>query len=613
MNIFEKIKNIFKINSLSKNNTSIDDKFTRNNDLIVKKLIEYIPAMMITNLSTLLLISVDGIVVGHFIGEEALSSVSVFYPVNLALSVITLLLSIGISTSISTAIGAHNYEKLTYVKNASKFLVGVSFILISVLQIPIVLFLLKSLNMEKDLYDMTLEYGIGIMILSPFGLISTIGVYLLQVLGKVKVLMRLSIMESIINLIFDILFVGVFRMGTIGAGFGTAVAGIIRSIITIIYILKATDLIKTEHNKFRVEDIKGILSVGMPESVYSLMQAFQNYFFIKIVLEAFGTYGGTIKGVCSFCYNITNIFIMGIVASMRPLLGFFEGAKDTSGIKGVMKIGSRLMIIIVSIVTIIIIAFPKVFYYSHGVDDFTSEAIPSLRLYALYFLPQGLNAIHRLYLTIKKDSKFLSISTMFSYLFLPIFAYAFYILFFPSAIWLSSLAVALIVFSLYYTRRIYFEKNSVFDDLEMDEKTKKEILKSKNIDYDKYKKLVDERILYMSVKPEDAIEASRFIRRYAIEKKFSERIANRMSLCMEEMVNYVVSSQKNKDVSNQIIVRFKEDSGVFMMFDDGKNISFDDDKVYQELTIDNYDLLKKISKSYSYQYILNMNYTIFNF
>ena len=113
----------------------------------------------------------------------------------------------------------------------------------------------------------------------------------------------------------------------------------------------------------------------------------------------------------------------------------------------------------------------------------------------------------------------------------------------------------------------------------------------------------------MSVKPEDAIEASRFIRRYAIEKKFSERIANRMSLCMEEMVNYVVSSQKNKDVSNQIIVRFKEDSGVFMMFDDGKNISLDDDKVYQELTIDNYDLLKKISKSYSYQYILNMNYT----
>lgn len=81
---------------------------------------------------------------------------------------------------------------------------------------------------------------------------------------------------------------------------------------------------------------------------------------------------------------------------------------------------------------------------------------------------------------------------------------------------------------------------------------------------------------------------------------------------MEEMVNYVVISQKKKNVSNQIVIRFKPNSGVFMMLDDDENISLDNNKEYEELTIDNYDILKKIAKSYSYQYILNMNYTIFN-
>lgn len=67
-----------------------------------------------------------------------------------------------------------------------------------------------------------------------------------------------------------------------------------------------------------------------------------------------------------------------------------------------------------------------------------------------------------------------------------------------------------------------------------------------------------------------------------MEKNFSERVAYRMSLCMEEMVNYVVISQKKKNVSNQIVIRFKPNSGVFMMLDDGENISLDNNKEYEE-------------------------------
>ena len=82
---------------------------------------------------------------------------------------------------------------------------------------------------------------------------------------------------------------------------------------------------------------------------------------------------------------------------------------------------------------------------------------------------------------------------------------------------------------------------------------------------------------------------------------------------MEEMLAYAKKSQNGKEIHTQIVIRFGKDYGVFMMFDDGEYIALDKDQDYRELTISNYTLLKKIAKSYQYEYVLNMNYTKFYF
>ena len=49
------------------------------------------------------------------------------------------------------------------------------------------------------------------------------------------------------------------------------------------------------------------------------------------------------------------------------------------------------------------------------------------------------------------------------------------------------------------------------------------------------------------------------------------------------------------------------------MLDDGRCIALDEDQETQKLITDNYGLLKKLAKSVRYQYLLNMNYTVFDF
>lgn len=65
--------------TLKQQRQEILKRFKRTDSLVTKKLLSYIPVMIFTNLSTLLLISIDGIVVGNLIGPNALASVNIFF------------------------------------------------------------------------------------------------------------------------------------------------------------------------------------------------------------------------------------------------------------------------------------------------------------------------------------------------------------------------------------------------------------------------------------------------------------------------------------------------------------------------------------------------------
>lgn len=126
---------------------------------------------------------------------------------------------------------------------------------------------------------------------------------------------------------------------------------------------------------------------------------------------------------------------------------------------------------------------------------------------------------------------------------------------------------------------------------------------------------VKERLgeLHLSVGPDEAVEASRAMRRYADSIGAEHRYSYRAALCLEEMVAYAVKSQKSKSLNIQIMMKFYEDGLLFMMLDDGRCISLDKNEETQKLITSNYGLLKKVAKSVEYQYVLDMNYTVFRF
>lgn len=569
--------------------TDIEERFKRTGSLTLRKLLEYIPALLMTNIATLLLVSVDGLVVGNLVSSEALSAVNILNPAVLAVGVVSVLIANGTATSLSTRMGEYNREGILFAKSAVKQLMIAAAIFVAIVQIPLVFCIIRSYQLSPELNRLTWQYAVGIMISMPFGLISTVGVFQMQIVGKMKVLMKLALLEGGVNLVLDLFFVGALKMGVAGAGFGTAGANIVRCTTTILYLSKKTDIYTCGSVKARREDRREILSLGMTEASYSFMMALQNYFMIRIILGAFGDSGGVIKGVCGFCFSLVNVLISCVQGSTRPMAGLMVGGEDRVGLRMLMRQSGIIITAFVCTMTLIVELFPGVFYTIHGVSVIPEGGLLSLRLYALFFVFRAYDALFRLYLANREDTRFSTGLTLLGYATLPIFAFILSRVIPGPFLWLSYLFTEILIFSLNLWRyRKWLERDrSSFDP--------------------------STHYLSLTVQPDDAVEASRYILKWAEENGFSNRIAYRVGLCIEEMTAYAVASQKRKDINIQIMILFTENGARFAMLDDGRCIALDEDRETQEQITDNYELLKKLAKSVWYQYVLNMNYTLLEF
>lgn len=570
-------------------NNNIEKDFCISGALTSKKLLEYIPVMILTNISVLLLVSVDGLVVGNLVGEQALSSVSIFYPAIALIGVISAWVACGSATSLSAAMSKNENSKILHLKHTINFLTIASAVFIGIAQIPAVHLIINSYKLSPELHDLTWQYAIGVMCSMPFGLISNVGVYQLQIIGKMKMLGVLALIEGCTNLIFDLMFVKFFRMGVAGAGYGTLCANLVRSFLTVAYLAKKTGLYKCHGAKINIHDIKEILINGLPEASNSIMLAIQSYFMLSIIIKSFGEFGGAIKSCCDFSTNVALIFINSIQSSARPLISIMNGSEDYKGLRILIRQCVLLITGFIGIFTAMIWFFPRIVYRIHGINNVPNGAILSLRIYSVCFLLLGFNTLFRAYFSNCGQAKYSSILTIIGNSTLAFFALILSKSFLGSDVWLAYSCKELLMLSVnlcFYWNKLKLKANQV----------------ERN-----------STVLYMTVKPEDAIAASRQIRHYADDNSYPPKISNRISLAMEEMVAYAAKSQNNQNIQIQIVIRFFKDRAIFVMLDDGKCIALDSNNKIQELITDNYGLLKKVAKSVKYQYILNMNYTIFEF
>ncbi|MCC8145490.1 MAG: polysaccharide biosynthesis C-terminal domain-containing protein [Bacteroidales bacterium] len=167
---------------------------------------------------------IDGIIVGNYLGADALASVSLILPAYTIPSSIALILGIGAQAQMSIAMGAKDYVKFkTALKTGAVSIIAYAIIIALIFN----LFprqLAGFLGAEGDLLDGSLNYMRGLMPFMAASLCFIFLDYTLKTLGHPRFSMIMIVSSILLNILLSILFVTQLGLGTFGVGLATGVS-----------------------------------------------------------------------------------------------------------------------------------------------------------------------------------------------------------------------------------------------------------------------------------------------------------------------------------------------------------------------------------------------------
>ncbi len=259
--------------------------------VIWKQLLIFFFPIMLGTLFQQLYNTADAVVVGRFVGTEALAAVggSTGQIANLIVNFFVGLAS-GATVIIARYYGAKNKKDLNDTLHTAAALSLVGGILTSVIGIaatPGMLRLMKTPdNVMADSRTYLSIYFAGIL----FVFIYNVGSAILRAAGDSKRPLYFLIVCCFINIFLDIVLVVFFHMGVAGAAIATVVSQAVSAVLVILVLLRSTDMYRLIPRQIRFHKflLISIITIGLPAGIQSVMYNISNVL-IQTSLNSLGT------------------------------------------------------------------------------------------------------------------------------------------------------------------------------------------------------------------------------------------------------------------------------------------------------------------------------------
>lgn len=282
-------------------------KYDMLKDSAGKSLFFFALPMILGNLFQQFYSTVDSIIVGQFVGEEALAAVGASYSLTTVFIMIAIGGGIGASVITSQYLGAALYQRMKTSVNTALL----SFLAVSVLLGGIGLIFSRSILISLNTPDNILEdailylkiYFAGLPFLFMYNILSSI----FNALGNSKTPLYLLIFSSLLNIVMDLALVGGFGLGVAGAAAATVFAQGLSAVISfclLLRTLKHYDKQEEEKALFDVQMLGNMIKVAIPSMVQQSIVSI-GMLLVQSVVNGFGssvlagyTAGMRIESIC---------------------------------------------------------------------------------------------------------------------------------------------------------------------------------------------------------------------------------------------------------------------------------------------------------------------------
>lgn len=360
------------------------------NKLLIAMSIPMIISMLVQALYNV----VDSIFVSQ-ISENALTSVSLAFPVQNFMIAFGVGTGVGINALLSRSLGEKKFEEANKAANNGVFLAVMSYLLFLVLGI---LFSKSFFQWQTDIKEIV-DGGYRYLIICTtcsFGMYGQIVFEkLMQSTGKTFYSMLTQITGAVINIILDpILIFGLFgfpKLGITGAAMATVI-GQICGMTVGIYLNKVKNKeieVKVKGFRPNLKTIKEIYSVGIPSIIMGSIGSVMTFSMNKILL-VFTSTATAVFGVYFKLQSFIFMPVFGLNNGMVPIISYNYGARHKDRLMQTVKI-SIIYAVLIMILGLLIFQFfsKQLLSLFSASEEMINIGVPALRTISISFLFAG--------------------------------------------------------------------------------------------------------------------------------------------------------------------------------------------------------------------------------
>lgn len=335
---------------------------------------------------------VDSIVVGNFVGANALAAVGTCGGAfNLVLALIVGLTG-GTSVVMAQYFGAKDYEKVKETFISAIIVNVVTGIILTFLGMllakPLLLVLGTPENIIKEAHIYLVIMFLGTLANCMYNGMSSV----LRALGDSVIPLVVLVIASVLNVVLDLVFVLVFHMGVAGVAIATVLSQLISAVICIIYVFYKLPMLQFSRSEFRAkkEIVQEIVRIGIPAALSSSGVSI-SVMFMQRAINAYGSDVIAAYTIANRAEQIGFCLSYAIGMAVGTFCGQNIGAKDYKRVKKGIHTGYFLSTLYTVVVGIVMIIFaepmagifnsdPKVIAISVGCIRVTTIFAPVLGL-----------------------------------------------------------------------------------------------------------------------------------------------------------------------------------------------------------------------------------------
>lgn len=277
------------------------------------------------------------------ISEQAMTALSLVYPVQNMINAVAIGFGIGINARVSYHLGAGDKKMADTAATHGFFLSVIHGILMTVISIAVMPVFLQMYTQDETVIRMGLEYSTIVFLFSTVIAISLFFEKLFQAVGRMKVSMLALLVGCISNIILDpflIWGIGFFpKLGIRGAALATGIGQVLTiAVYMVFYILKPIPVrVTPKALKTSKETDLSLYAIGVPAILNLALPSFL-ISFLNSVLAAYSDSYVVILGIYYKLQTFLYLPANGIIQGMRPLIGYNFGAREMKRVKKIFRL-----------------------------------------------------------------------------------------------------------------------------------------------------------------------------------------------------------------------------------------------------------------------------------